>query len=131
MRLWLALILAAAAAVRFVALGSGLPHYPQADELTLVGLAERIGAGDPNPHFFKYGTAWPYTLTAAFGGLYAMGRVLGRYGSRRDFEAAYFIDPTACFLVGRALSAGWPWPSRWCRPRSWSAQSSADRYWPA
>lgn len=103
--LWLALILAAAAAARVVALGSGLPDYPQADEPTLVGLAARIGAGDPNPHFFKYGTAWPYTLTAAFGGLYAIGRALGRYGSLSDFEAAYFTDPTAFFLAGRALSA--------------------------
>lgn len=101
----LGLVLLGAAALRFWRLDTGLPNHPSPDEPTLVGLAARIGAGDLNPHFFSYGTLWPYVLTAGFGVLYNLGRWTGRFASLADFEAAYFLDPTPFFVTGRLLSA--------------------------
>jgi 4-amino-4-deoxy-L-arabinose transferase-like glycosyltransferase len=55
------------AALRFLAIGFGLPH-PQArpDETTVLGHALAILAGDPNPHFFNWPSFTFYLLAGVF-----------------------------------------------------------------
>ena len=55
-RLGLLLVLAVAAALRFWALGHGIPHALSVDEPEIVERALRMmKTGTLNPHFFDYG----------------------------------------------------------------------------
>ena len=73
----LAGVFALAAALRFYALGFGLP-YPNArpDETTAVGHAAAILTGDPNPHFFNWPSLTLYVFAAALGAAKTIGIAL-------------------------------------------------------
>ena len=86
-------------------IGDGLPGLWHPDEPTLVGLAARIAAGQPNPHFFNYPSLWMYALALCFGAQFLVGRLTGSVASVAAFEAAYFVDPSPWFLTGRVASA--------------------------
>ena len=99
---WLAAILALAAGLRLYGLGHGLPHVYNPDEVNIMARALSI-ARDPNPHYFLYPNFFFFLLFGVMGGLFVVGRVLGRYGSLGAFEARFFEDPTDFYLVGRGL----------------------------
>lgn len=101
----LALLTAGALALRLWNAGAGLPHFPQSDEPGVLGMAVRFGTGDLNPHWFTYPTLWLYVLFAAFGAYFVAGRAVGLFGSLADFQARYFVDPSALYVIGRGLSA--------------------------
>jgi len=96
-------VLALALLVRVWGIHYGLPWlFYFHDEPQIVLRALRFGTGDFNPHFF----IWPGTLLlwlafAAYGGLFAVGRVAGWWAGKEGFAAAYFGDPTAFYLLAR------------------------------
>jgi hypothetical protein len=98
-------ILALAALVRGVGLDFGTPLlHCRPDERTVMSVAMRFGTGDLNPHFFHYGTLWPYTLAAAYGAYFALGWMVGWFASPRDLLELYDFAPTPLLLIPRALS---------------------------
>ncbi|MGH9460616.1 MAG: ArnT family glycosyltransferase [Vicinamibacteria bacterium] len=97
---WLAAILALAAGLRIYGLGHGLPHVYNPDEANIMARALSI-AQDPNPHYFLYPNLFFFFLFAVIGGLFVVGRMVGRYASLGAFEARFFEDPTDFYLAGR------------------------------
>jgi hypothetical protein len=99
---WLAAILALAAGLRIYGLGHGLPHVYNPDEANIMARALSI-AQDPNPHYFLYPNFFFFFLFGVMGGLFIVGRMVGRYASLGAFEARFFEDPTDFYLAGRWL----------------------------
>ncbi len=104
--LLLAAIVAAGAAVRFWGLGWGLPHtLAHPDETKFVSIALGFGYGDLNPHWFGYPSLFFYLSAAAFGVLYAAGRLTGDFPTLFAFKLQFFLDPSPFYLTTRSLSA--------------------------
>ncbi|HBL17911.1 MAG: hypothetical protein A2X36_17380 [Elusimicrobia bacterium GWA2_69_24] len=101
---WL-LILAAAAALRFIGIGYGLPAVFNADEPHHVNVAVSFGSGTLDPGIFKYPTLWMYCLFAAFGALFAGWSGLGLLHSVREFGALFVWHPEVFYLTARLLAA--------------------------
>jgi hypothetical protein len=99
---WLAAILVLAAALRVYGLGHGLPFVYNPDEVNIMARALSI-ARDPNPHYFLYPNLFFFALFGVMGGLFVVGRLVGRYPSLGAFQARFFEDPTDFYLVGRAV----------------------------
>jgi len=97
---WLAAILVLAAGLRIYGLGHGLPHVYNPDEVNIMARALSI-ARDSNPHYFLYPNFFFFFLFGVMGGLFVLGRLLGRYASVAAFEARFFEDPTDFYLAGR------------------------------
>lgn len=96
-------ILGAAAAVRLIGLGFGLPAVYNPDEVAIMSRALAFAKGDLNPHNFLYPTFYFYVLFAWIGGYFVVGRVLGWHASLAAFQTRFFVDPTGVFLAGRSL----------------------------
>jgi len=75
------------------------------DEGQLIPAAVRIGAGDPNPHNFIYPSLYKYLLFLSYGFYFAVGKIFGVFSSLDAFRRAYFIDPSAFYVIGRSISA--------------------------
>ena len=104
-RLLLVAILALAAGARVVGLDFGTPLFHcRPDERTILNVVLRFGSGDLNPHFFNYGTLWPYLLAAAYGVYFVLGWVVGWFSSPRDLLRLYDFDPTSLLVIARAAS---------------------------
>jgi len=101
---WVLAVLALAAGLRLYALSHDLPQVYNPDEANIMARALSI-ARDPNPHYFLYPSFLFYALFASLGGLFVLGFLAGRYPSIAAFERGFFEDPSAFFLVGRALVA--------------------------
>jgi 4-amino-4-deoxy-L-arabinose transferase-like glycosyltransferase len=102
----LAAIVAAGAAARFWGLGWGLPHTPaHPDETKFVSIGLGFGYGDLNPHWFGYPSLFFYLSAAAFGVLYAVGRLTGDFPTLFAFKLQFFLDPSPFHLATRSLSA--------------------------
>ena len=97
----LALVLAAAAALRFWALGHGLPYSPGIDEPEIAERAlNMMRSGSLNPQgFYDYPTLYMYVQLAAYIVRFLAGSLNGEWTS---LNAA---DPTAFFLWGRGVTA--------------------------
>jgi hypothetical protein len=105
-RQWTALaVLAAAAALRFTAIGYGLPHTYNADEPHIINMAVSFGGGSLRPHSFKYPTLWPTILAGLYGLWFAAWSVFGLRKSPLDFAALYGFTPTGFYLIARCVSA--------------------------
>jgi hypothetical protein len=102
--LGLALVAGAAVALRVVGLDFGLPHVYNQDELSIMARALGFAKGDLNPHNFLYPTFYFYVLFAWLGAFFVAGRVLGMFSSLAAFQTQFFVDPSAIYLAGRALS---------------------------
>jgi len=103
---WAALaVFAAAAALRFTAIGYGLPQTYNADEPHLINLAVSFGGGSLRPHSFKYPTLWPTLLAGLYGTWFALWSAFGLRKSALDFVALYGFEPTGFFLIARIVSA--------------------------
>ena len=96
----LAAILVLAAGLRIYGLGHGLPHVYNPDEVNIMARALSI-ARDLNPHYFLYPNFLFFLLFGVMGGLFVVGRLLGRYANVAAFESRFFEDPTDFYLAGR------------------------------
>jgi 4-amino-4-deoxy-L-arabinose transferase-like glycosyltransferase len=98
-------VIALAAVLRLWGLGYGLPHVYNPDEVSIMSRALSLAQSGLNPHNFVYPSFYFYVLAAAVGAWYVVLYGLGRVGSLGEFEAAFWADPTAIYLIGRGLSA--------------------------
>jgi 4-amino-4-deoxy-L-arabinose transferase-like glycosyltransferase len=98
--LGLALVLLAAAVLRFWALPHGVPFSVQVDEPEVMVRAVRMmKTGDFNPHFFDYPTLYIYVQALAATGRFLLGAMRGEW-------AALAQAPHEAFYVwGRAVTA--------------------------
>ena len=100
-----ALVLAAAGALRVVGIGYGLPQVFNSDEPHIVNVAVALGRGSLNPYSFKYPTLWPTVLFFSYGAYYSVWSVFGTRHHVADFIARFAWDPSAFYLIGRGLAA--------------------------
>lgn len=99
-RLGLLLVLAVAAALRFWALGHGIPHALSVDEPEIVERALRMmKAGTLNPHFFDYGQLQIYIQLLVSVVRFIAGSVTGAWDSLAQVTSDSF------YLWGRAVTA--------------------------
>lgn len=99
-RLGLLLVLSVAAALRFWALGHGIPHALSVDEPEIVERALRMmKAGTLNPHFFDYGQLTIYIQFAVSVVRFIVGAVTGAWDSLAEVTSDSF------YLWGRAVTA--------------------------
>ena len=100
------LILMAAFALRIWGIDFGLPNtLARPDETTLVHRALAIGAGDLNPHFFRYPSLHFYVLALVYGLYFLAGRATGHFDGVEDFQYEFFAEPSTIFILGRLLTA--------------------------
>jgi 4-amino-4-deoxy-L-arabinose transferase-like glycosyltransferase len=97
----LALVLAAAAVLRFWALGHGLPYSPAVDEPEIAQRAvNMMRSGSLNPHpFYDYPTLYMYVQLAAYVVRFLIGALNGAWNSVNT------VDVTALYVWGRGLTA--------------------------
>jgi hypothetical protein len=94
-----------AAALRFTALGYGLPHTYNADEPHLINIAVSFGGGSLRPPSFKYPTLWPTLLAALYGAYFAVWSLFGLRKGPLDFAAMYGFSPEGFYWIARVVSA--------------------------
>jgi hypothetical protein len=100
----LIVVLAAAAALRAIGLGFGLPAVYNPDEVAIMNRAMGLAPNGFNPHNFLYPSLYFYALFAWEGAWFVVGHLIGVFDSLASFERAFFVDPTRIYLAGRALS---------------------------
>jgi len=96
--------LALGLALRVASLAHGLPYVYNPDETSILSRALALASGDPNPHNFLYPSLYFYVIAACVGGLALVSTAVGAVGSLAQFEARFWQDPTAVYLVGRSIS---------------------------
>jgi hypothetical protein len=97
---WLPAILLLAAALRLYGIGHGLPFVYNPDEANIMARALSV-ARSLDPGYYLYPSFFFYFLFAVMGGLFLVGRILGRYDNLSAFEGRFFEDPTDFYLAGR------------------------------
>ena len=98
--LGLALVLLAAAVLRFWALPHGVPFSVQVDEPEVMVRAVRMmKTGDLNPHFFDYPTLYIYLQALAATARFLFGAMRG------EWAALAQAPPEAFYVWGRAVTA--------------------------
>lgn len=98
-------ILLAALALRLWGIGFGLPYEYHVDEVQYVRQAASMGSQGLEPVWWNNPPFYKYVLLAEYGGLFAVGRVLGWYASAADFGARNTVDPTLLYLLARGTTA--------------------------
>jgi len=93
-------ILLLAAALRLYGIGHGLPFVYNPDEANIMARALSV-ARSLDPEYYLYPSFFFYFVFAVMGGLFVVGRILGRYGDLSAFEARFFEDPADFYLAGR------------------------------
>jgi hypothetical protein len=91
-------------ALRAAGLSHGLPLVYNPDEVSILSRALALGSGDLNPHNFLYPSLFFYLLAAAVGALAGLEWMTGQVSSLAVFEAHFWRDPTAVYLVARSIS---------------------------
>jgi len=97
---WILAILLLAAALRLYGIGHGLPFIYNPDEANIMARALSV-ARSLDPEYYLYPSLFFYFLFAVMGGVFVVGRILGRYDNLSAFEARFFEDPTDFYLAGR------------------------------
>jgi hypothetical protein len=87
-------------ALRLKGIGHSLPYVYNPDEANIMARALSV-ARSLDPEYYLYPSFFFYFLFAVMGGLFIVGRMLGRYESLAAFEARFFEDPTDFYLAGR------------------------------
>lgn len=101
----LLLILVGAFLLRFIGMWYGLPSIYNSDESTILTHALSFGAKKSlEPSFVEYPTLYFYFLFFVYGIYFFVGYAAGIFKSALDLGAAFFLDPTGLFLVGRFAS---------------------------
>jgi 4-amino-4-deoxy-L-arabinose transferase-like glycosyltransferase len=96
----LALILAVAALLRFLALGAGIPFNVGVDEPEIMSrVVQMMRTGDFNPHFFDYPGLYFYLQLGVAVLRFLAGATLGQWSALDQVDTADF------YLWGRALTA--------------------------
>jgi hypothetical protein len=96
-------VCALAVGLRVFGLGYGLPGIYNPDETPILNRALAL-AQDLRPQAFVYPSLYFYLLFIWEGLFFVAGRIVGAFESLGDFQRAFFIDPSAHFLAGRAFS---------------------------
>jgi Dolichyl-phosphate-mannose-protein mannosyltransferase len=99
----IALICAAAIALRVVGLQYGLPAVYNPDEVAIMARALSFARGTLNPENFLYPTFYFYVLFAWVGAYLAIVWASGRVESVAALQRLYFTDPTGLYTAGRLL----------------------------
>lgn len=99
---FLVVVLALAAALRLYGIDHGLPFVYNPDEANIMARSLSVARG-LDPEYYLYPSFFFYFVFAAMGGLYLVGRALGSYENVAAFQARFFEDPTAFYLVGRLV----------------------------
>jgi hypothetical protein len=99
-------LLAAAAALRLIGIGFGLPFpYANPDEHLVTDHALLMTAGDWNPHYFAY-PSLSFELHALLAFVVAgVGRVAGAWSSLAEFRTHCWLDPAPMLLASRLFTA--------------------------
>jgi 4-amino-4-deoxy-L-arabinose transferase-like glycosyltransferase len=122
----LALLLAAALALRIAGTSYGLPLLVNGDEAPIAGYAvDMLARGSWNPEFFHYPSLYLYMQAGLDAALYGAGRATGRYAALTDLDGRLMVRAgrimtavlgaltvLAAYLAGRAL---------WGRPEGLAA----------
>lgn len=99
-RLALALVLIAAAVLRFWALGRGIPHAVGADEPEIIERAvSMMRTGSLHPHFFDYPSLYIYVQLVVAVARFITGALAGEWTSLAQATGGSF------YLWGRAVTA--------------------------
>ncbi|MBN1877013.1 MAG: glycosyltransferase family 39 protein [Anaerolineae bacterium] len=101
----LGVILLLALALRLWGIGFGLPYEYHVDEVQYVRQAASMGSQGLEPVWWNNPPFYKYVLLAEYGGLFAVGRILGWYASTADFGARHMVDPTILYLLARGTTA--------------------------
>ncbi len=102
---WLPIILASAFVLQFVGIWYGLPAQYHSDEPANLVSALSYGAKKSlQPTYFVYPSLYSYFLFFIYGLYFVAGKVAGLWQSAVDFGAAYFLNPTGLYWVGRFAS---------------------------
>ena len=91
-----------AAALRLYGIDHGLPFVYNPDEVNIMARALSVAQG-LDPHYYLYPSFFFYVVFAVMGGLYVFGWLHGGYANVAAFQARFFEDPTAFYLVGRLI----------------------------
>jgi hypothetical protein len=97
-------VLLVAAGLRLAGLDWGLPHTYNADEPHVVNIAVSLAPSFFRPVSFKYPTLWPTLLSFFYGLYFLLWSALGLRRGLGDFAALYAFEPTAFYLIARALA---------------------------
>ena len=96
----LAVILAPAALLRFIALGAGIPFNIGVDEPEIMSrVVQMMRSGDFNPHFFDYPGLYFYVQLGVAVLRFLAGATLGQWSALDQVETSDF------YLWGRAVTA--------------------------
>ena len=118
----LAVTLAAAAVLRFWALGHGVPFSVGVDEPEVLDRAVRMmKTGDFNPHFYDYPAFYMYVQAAVASVRFLFGAMRGQWSSLAQASTADF------FVWGRAMTACLGTASVWLLYRAglrWNAATA-------
>jgi hypothetical protein len=90
-------------ALRVAGLAHGLPLVYNPDEVSIVSRALALGYGNLNPHNFLYPSLFFYLLADAVGAFAGLQWITGHVPTFAAFEAQFWRDPTAVYLVARSL----------------------------
>ena len=103
--LWSVVLLALS--LRFWGINYGLPHRYWTEEYLVINYALRFSGGDFNPHNFAYPTLYLYFMFAIYGCYYVVAKLLGIYSNPHDFAVSFVRDPSAIYVLSRAMEALW------------------------
>lgn len=82
------------------------PDYPfsyHGDELHFIKRAMSLGAGDLNPHWFHKPALLMYLLLFCYGSYFAIGSLIGLFGSVDQFGAHFLTNMGPFIVIGRSL----------------------------
>lgn len=82
------------------------PDYPfsyHGDELHFIKRAMSLGTGDLNPHWFHKPALLMYLLLFCYGSYFAIGSVVGLFGSVDQFGAHFLTNMGPFIVIGRSL----------------------------
>lgn len=102
----LGLIVAVAALARLWGIDFGLPHtQARPDETQVMDVTLAYLRGTMWPAFYDYPRIYTYLLTTLYLGYFAVGWVVGWFGSVADLVASWPVHWEPFFLINRGLSA--------------------------
>ena len=99
---FLVVVLVLAAALRLYGIDHGLPFVYNPDEANIMARSLSVARG-LDPEYYLYPSFFFYFLFAVMGGLYVVGRLQGSYENVAAFQARFFEDPSAFYIVGRLV----------------------------
>jgi 4-amino-4-deoxy-L-arabinose transferase-like glycosyltransferase len=106
-------ILALALLLRLLGIWHDYPYSYYPDEAHFVKRALSFGSFDFNPHWFHKPAFLMYLLFFEYGIVFALGKLMGVWGSVQDFAVQFVKDPGVFYLVGRVTVTAFGVASVW------------------